>query len=96
MAIYQPKVFYMLQVSVCIGNACQLKGSYQIIEEFRALIEKHRLEGQVELRESYCQGHCRRGVSVKIGSEYVVNFNTSNIEVMFDEYILNRIENDVN
>lgn len=84
----------MLQVSVCIGNACQLKGSYQIIHAIRSLIEKHRLEGRVELTESYCQGHCRRGVSVKIGGEYVVNFNISNVEEMFAEYILNRAENE--
>lgn len=84
----------MLQVSVCIGNACQLKGSYQIIHALGALIEKHHLEGRVDLTESYCQGHCRRGVSVKIGSAYVVNFNLSNVEEMFAEYILNRAKNE--
>ena len=85
----------MLQVSVCLGNACQLKGSFQIINPLRVLIEKYRLEGRVELKESYCQGHCRRGVSVKIGSEYFVNFNMSNVEEMFFEFILNRVENEV-
>lgn len=81
----------MLQVYICIGNACQLKGSYQIIKAFQELIKKNQLEDRVELKESYCMGHCRRGVSVKVGGEYIVDVNMSNVEEKFIEYILNRL-----
>lgn len=80
----------MLQVYICIGNACRLKWSSQIIKAFQELIEKNSLEDRVELMESYCQGHCRRGVSVKVGAEYIVDINMSNVEEKFIEYILNR------
>ncbi len=81
----------MLQVSICIGNACQLKGSYQLIKTFQELISKNYLEDLVVLKESFCMGHCRRGVSVKIGVEYIVDVNMSNVEEIFSEYILSKL-----
>ncbi len=78
----------MLQIHVCVGNACQLKGSLKVIEALKELISKNHLENKVVLFESFCMGHCRRGVAIKIGDEYVMNTNVSNIEEIFDEYIL--------
>ncbi len=51
----------MLQINVCVANACQLKGSSEVVKAFQELIKKNHLEDRVELTESYCQGHCRRG-----------------------------------
>ncbi len=78
----------MLKVSVCVGNACILKGSSLIIKAFKEMITKYHLEERVELLESYCQGHCRRGASIKIGDEYIVSINQLNAEETFREYIL--------
>ena len=81
----------MLQVSICIGNACQLKGSYQIINALQELIAINHIDDLVVLKESFCMGHCRRGVSVKIGVEYIVDLNMSNVEEIFNEYILSKL-----
>lgn len=43
-------------LSVCVGSSCHLKGSYDVIEAFKRLIEKHGLGDKVELRACFCLG----------------------------------------
>ncbi|MDK2933417.1 MAG: hypothetical protein PWP27_1227 [Clostridiales bacterium] len=51
----------MLQVYICVGSSCHLKGSYHIIKTFQNLIKKHDLEEKIELKASFCLGHCTEG-----------------------------------
>ncbi len=53
-------------VQICIGSACHLKGSYQVIQNLKGLIETEGLEEQVILKSSFCLGACSGAVSVKI------------------------------
>ncbi|HWT26814.1 MAG TPA: NAD(P)H-dependent oxidoreductase subunit E [Mobilitalea sp.] len=82
----------MLQVYICVGSSCHLKGSYQIIKSFEKLIKSNELENQVELKASFCLGHCTKGVSVKVEDEFIENLNISNVNEMFDKYIIRRLE----
>jgi NADH:ubiquinone oxidoreductase subunit E len=53
-------------VQICIGSACHLKGSYQVIQTLKGLIENESLEDQVTLKSSFCLGSCSGAVSVQI------------------------------
>lgn len=55
-----------MRVTICIGSACHLKGSRQIIEIFERLIAENGLFGQVELNGSFCTGNCEHGVCVAV------------------------------
>jgi NADH:ubiquinone oxidoreductase subunit E len=68
-----------------------LKGSYQIITLFQELIKKHHIEDRVELKASFCLGHCTRGVSVKVGDGFLEGLTLTNAEEKFNEYILNKV-----
>lgn len=81
----------MLQVFICVGSSCHLKGSYYMIKAFQELIEKNKLEDRVELKASFCLGHCTRGVSVKVENDFIEDLNMTNIEGKFQEFILNRL-----
>ena len=60
----------MLEVSICIGSSCHLKGSYNIIQQFQQLLEEHSLHNSIELKGSFCMKQCNcDGVAVTIGSE---------------------------
>ncbi|MEF9864018.1 MAG: NAD(P)H-dependent oxidoreductase subunit E, partial [Christensenellaceae bacterium] len=56
-------------INVCIGSACHLKGSYNIISELQELIEEHKVGDKVELTGVFCLGQCTNAVSVKVGEE---------------------------
>ena len=55
-----------MQIGICIGSACHLKGSYNIITDLQELIEEKSLGDQIELKAVFCLGNCQKGVSVQI------------------------------
>lgn len=84
----------MLQVIICVGSSCHLKGSYSIIEVFNNLIKKHGLEKKIELKASFCLGRCTKGVSVKINEDFIDDINLKNAEEKFNKYILEKFKNE--
>jgi NADH:ubiquinone oxidoreductase subunit E len=57
----------MLEVCVCVGSSCHIKGSYNVIQTFQQLIEEKSLHGKINFRSSFCQRQCRYpGVGVSV------------------------------
>ena len=79
-----------MKISVCIGSACHLKGSYNVVAELQKLIAENKLEDKVELTGVFCLGHCTDAVSVKIGEE-IFSVNTDNVGQFFKEQVLDQI-----
>ncbi len=82
----------MVKIYICVGSSCHLKGSYQIIKAFEELIRKHGLESEAELKASFCLGRCTRGVSVKVGEEFIDGLTICNAAEKFDEYVLCKLK----
>lgn len=81
----------MIQVSICVGSSCHLKGSYQVIKIFQDLVKKHKLEDRVELQASFCLGRCTKGVSVKVDDAFIDDLTIGNAMAKFEEQILGRL-----
>ena len=56
----------MLNLTVCIGSSCHLKGSRQVVEQLQHLIAEHGLGEKVELGGTFCMGKCQQGVCVTV------------------------------
>ena len=59
----------MIEVNVCIGSSCHLKGSYNVIQTFQQLLEEEGLHEQVNLKAQFCMKRCQDGVAVAIDDE---------------------------
>jgi NADH:ubiquinone oxidoreductase subunit E len=59
----------LIEVNVCIGSACHLKGSYNVVQTFQQLIESNGLHDKVELKGHFCMKRCKEAVSVAVGDE---------------------------
>lgn len=59
----------MVKISVCIGSACHLKGSYNVINTLQQAVEKHKLADRVEIAGSFCTGHCGEKVSLLVDTD---------------------------
>ena len=59
----------MLKVTVCIGSSCHLKGSRQVVEGLKKLIDENKLADKVELSGTFCMGKCEQGVCVTVDGE---------------------------
>lgn len=59
-----------MKVTVCIGSACHIKGSRQVVEQLRALIAQHELQDRVDLGGTFCMGRCQEGVCVSVDDAF--------------------------
>ena len=78
-------------LKVCVGSSCHLKGSYDVIQTLKRLIEENGLEGKVELKASFCLGDCSNGVSMKIDDRPIQNATPENIIQIFENEIKNKV-----
>jgi len=78
----------MKVVKICIGSACHLKGSYQVIEIFKALVEEFKLEDKLELNAAFCIGRCTEGVSVARWDDKVLSVSAENARDIFINQIM--------
>ena len=63
----------MIEVKVCVGTSCHLKGSYNVLTSFVGLIEAENLHDRVSLQAAFCMGSCGKGVCVSVdGEKFVV------------------------
>ena len=60
-----------MEINVCIGSACHLKGSYDVIKEFQQVIKEYNLEDKIILKGAFCLNHCTEAVSTKIDNEII-------------------------
>lgn len=78
----------MKVVHICIGSACHLKGSYEVIHSFKTLIKTYHLEEQLELKAAFCTGQCTQAVAVKKWDGSILSVNKENAEEQFLNNIL--------
>lgn len=77
-----------MTISVCIGSACHLNGSYDVKANFQRLIKEHNLEDSVTLEVAFCLGHCKDGVTIKINDQIITGLTKNNTEEVFNEKVL--------
>ena len=57
----------MIELNVCIGSSCHIKGSYNVIQTFQHLIEEHNLHESVAFQATFCMKECHKpGVAVAL------------------------------
>lgn len=79
-----------MNVAVCVGSSCHLRGSYHIIELLKQRLEENGLTDKVDLRAAFCLGKCTDGVSIKVDEEIVCGVSTDNFDEIFQKYILSQ------
>lgn len=79
-----------MRVTICIGSACHLKGSREIIQQLQNLAAEHKLGDKVDLNGSFCSGNCVNGVCVTI-DETLYSLKPEDTEEFFNKEILGRL-----
>lgn len=71
-----------MEVEICVGSSCHLKGSYEVVKEMENYIEKNDLSDEIRLRGSFCLGHCTEGVSVRMDGQVLSLSPENAVEVL--------------
>ena len=82
----------MIEIDVCVGSSCHIRGSAFIINALKDYIHANQLGKEVELRASFCMGECKDGVCMKIDGEKIKNVTPANIRSIFEEKVLLKLE----
>ena len=80
----------MVDLSICVGSACHLKGSYEVIEKFKSCVENNNLNNSIVIKASFCLGQCTEAVSVKF-KDKIYSVAPETAERFFDEVIKDSI-----
>lgn len=79
-----------MRVTICIGSACHLKGSREIIQQLQDLVAEHGLGDKVDLNGSFCSGNCVNGVCVTLDDK-LYSLKPETTKEFFDKEILGRL-----
>ncbi len=58
-----------VQVSVCVGTSCFVRGSQTLLKRLADYVEDRDLDDTVEIQATFCFEHCQRGPTVRVGRE---------------------------
>ncbi len=60
-----------VDVSVCFGTSCFLKGSQKLLHDILEHIRSNGLGGRVNVKASFCFEKCKTGPTIKVGSRII-------------------------
>lgn len=58
-----------LQISVCVGTSCMVRGSQQLLHDIVSEIEQRGLQNAVDVKATFCFEQCDRGPSISVGEQ---------------------------
>lgn len=76
-----------MELKVCIGSACHLRGSYDVIEKLKSLIAADGLGEKIDLKASFCLGRCGEFVTVKLDEDFIDGVSPETVETVYAELI---------
>ena len=79
-----------MRVTICIGSACHLKGSREIIQRLQELVKEHGVSDKVDLNGAFCSGNCVNGVCVTVDGE-LFSLKPETTYDFFEKEILGRL-----
>ena len=79
-----------MKVTICIGSACHLKGSREIIEKLQKLVTENGLADKVDLNGAFCSGNCDHGVCVTV-EDQLYSLKPEDTEEFFEKESLGRL-----
>ena len=83
----------MVEVKICVGSSCHLKGSEDLVEAFQKKLENDGLDGEVLLSGSFCLGRCNRnGVTVSVNDKIYEGVTADGFDEFFDFAVLPEIK----
>jgi len=79
-------------IAVCMGTGCMSSASAELRQALREELEKHNLNGQVEVRRTGCFGFCEQGpiVVVNPGETFYTRVKPRDVKTIVEEHILGK------
>lgn len=86
-AIYTPKKEKKLNINVCFGTSCMLKGSQKLLKQILEYVETMDFKDYVGVDASFCFEKCSKGPVVRIGGQTIEKCSIELAETAIEEEI---------
>ena len=80
-----------MNIYICVGSSCHLKGSYNIINLMKDALEKNNLTDKVNVSAAFCLGRCTNGVTIKVDDEIITGVSPENFNEIFEQHVLKKV-----
>ncbi len=80
-----------LEVKVCVGSSCHVKGGSITLKALEALIDKKDLSDKIDLRADLCLGNCLDAPNVVVDGEVYGGITPEKVENFFLDQIMPRL-----
>lgn len=64
-----------LEISVCVGTGCYVKGSQNLLHRLIKHIDEEGLQNLVDVKATFCMENCDKGPSVTVGDKLIYGCN---------------------
>ena len=79
-----------MKITVCIGSACHIKGSRQVVEQLQRLLAEHDLKDRVEMSGTFCMGKCQQGVCISVDDRFY-SVSPETTKEFFEKEVLGKL-----
>lgn len=80
-----------VDVAVCVGTCCYLKGSYDTLKKFMAKADQEGIKDRINLHATFCLEGCETGPSVRVNDRVLSGVTPDQAESFFKKEILERL-----
>ncbi|MBF0331562.1 MAG: iron hydrogenase small subunit [Candidatus Omnitrophica bacterium] len=91
MVIVDSKADDKLEVRVCVGTSCYLRGSQDLLHHLARHVADKGLQGQVQVKATFCFEKCDKGPTIKIGDKKISHCNMAQATAALDQAIEARL-----
>jgi len=74
-----------IEISVCVGSSCHVRGSRDMLKRFAEIIKTEGLEEKLTLAGCFCTERCGEGMNWKFGDEDMTSTSVEQAEAMLRE-----------
>jgi len=89
--IQEAKSTHKVDIAVCVGTSCYLKGSYNILQRLLELVREHELEDQVNIGATFCLEKCSQGPNIRINDQVITGVDEKKIQEIFEKMVLAQV-----
>lgn len=81
----------MLEVRVCVGSSCHIRGGAKTLKTFKSLIESQGLADKIDLAADLCLDNCMQAPNVVVDGTIHGGVTPDQAEQFFNEHILSKL-----
>jgi formate dehydrogenase major subunit len=81
-----------IDVAVCVGTSCYIKGSMRLLEGLSAELYQRGLLDRFRIKARFCTDHCTQGPNVVVGTNVINQVDPDNAASFIDTHLIPALE----